>query len=212
MPTPPTVDLSALADETLLSPGALIRERAIRATRSLLQTEGLDVSMDQIAEASGVARRTLFRHFTTRDALLRDGIEGTLHWYGQELTNIIEVREPTRDWLKSVVQQVHEIHLAAGKAIWQLTTADDSSLPAEFSALNRKRQKLRQDMTTLLATRAWGAYGGSGQPPEAVVDAVRFVVSSFAAQGMIVDQRRPVGAVAESGAIILEATIRAHIS
>jgi AcrR family transcriptional regulator len=208
----PALDLSGLPDETLVSPGALIRERAVRAARSLLQTEGLDVSMDQIAETSGVGRRTLFRYFATRDALLREGIESTLRWYGEELTNIIEVREPLHEWLRSVVQQVHEIHLAAGKAVWQLTTASENSIPAEFSKLNGKRQKLRQEMTGLLADRAWSAYGGTGQPPEAVVDAIRFVVSSFAAQGMIVDQRRPVRAVAESGAVILEATIRAHMS
>ena len=38
-------------------------------------TKGLDVTMDELAECSGASRRTLFRHFTTRDKLLAAAFE-----------------------------------------------------------------------------------------------------------------------------------------
>jgi AcrR family transcriptional regulator len=55
------------------------------ATRNLLMANGLDVTMDDIAEAAGVSRRTLFRHFESRERLVAESLEAGIQLYGESL-------------------------------------------------------------------------------------------------------------------------------
>ena len=45
-------------------------EHVLTATRRLAVARGLDITMDQIAAAAGVSRRTLFRLFDSRERLI----------------------------------------------------------------------------------------------------------------------------------------------
>ncbi|MFN4201667.1 MAG: TetR/AcrR family transcriptional regulator [Tabrizicola sp.] len=50
------------------------RDRILAATIDLMQAEE-DASMEAIAKAAGVERRTVFRHFETREALLAEAFQ-----------------------------------------------------------------------------------------------------------------------------------------
>jgi TetR/AcrR family transcriptional regulator, regulator of autoinduction and epiphytic fitness len=53
------------------------RDTVLRATLSVLADRGFaEFSMEAVAEASGVAKSTLYRHWPTRLGLLRDALEG----------------------------------------------------------------------------------------------------------------------------------------
>ncbi|WP_149587074.1 TetR/AcrR family transcriptional regulator [Tabrizicola flagellatus] len=65
------------------------RERILAATIELMQAEE-DASMDAIARAAGVERRTVFRHFETREALLAEAFQ----WLNDRLGVTIAPGDP----------------------------------------------------------------------------------------------------------------------
>ncbi len=46
------------------------REALLRAAQQLVQQQGTDISLDEVAKLAGVARATRYRHFPTRESLL----------------------------------------------------------------------------------------------------------------------------------------------
>lgn len=57
------------------SDAARNRGRVLDAARALVAREGADVRMDAIAAEAGVAVGTLYRHFTTKEALVAAAVE-----------------------------------------------------------------------------------------------------------------------------------------
>lgn len=72
------IDTSSTARQTLLA-----------TTEALIYAGGINATgMDAIVKASGVARKTIYRHFTTKDALvaqaLRERDVRWMHWFSEE--------------------------------------------------------------------------------------------------------------------------------
>jgi AcrR family transcriptional regulator len=65
------------------------RDRILAAAVELMQTEE-DASMDAIARAAGVERRTVFRHFETREALLGAAFQ----WLNDRLGVVVAPGDP----------------------------------------------------------------------------------------------------------------------
>ena len=65
-----------------------VRSQAIAVTRSLLAAHGLSLTMDQIADGSSISRRSLFRYFESRDALVRAALEAAITDYEVRLTSV----------------------------------------------------------------------------------------------------------------------------
>lgn len=61
------------------------RQQILGATRLLVSRDGGEVSMEAIAAEAGVAVGTLYRHFPTKDALLRAVVEEKLQALSDEL-------------------------------------------------------------------------------------------------------------------------------
>ena len=53
-----------------MSRASVFRQQMLQATREVVLAEGLDVTMDRIAEHAGITRITLYRHFGNRAGLL----------------------------------------------------------------------------------------------------------------------------------------------
>jgi len=74
----------AEADQTMKSPGLRarkkdeVRTRITDAMAELLGEGRVDISHDLIAEKTGISRRTVYRYFPDREALL-DGVLGRIH-------------------------------------------------------------------------------------------------------------------------------------
>lgn len=149
-------------------------ERILRAGRRLLGERGLDLTMDEIAEEAGVARRTVFRHFATRESLLAAAIDSGMRRYGEQLPAY--AGGEWRDWLHQTCRSVHRLNRSYGRGYWELTSRHD--LQGELARAEERRRVARRSAMEGLAATAWRAAGGSETVPPAVVATVTVHLSA----------------------------------
>ncbi len=188
-----------------------VRSQAVEATRSLLATHGLSLTMDQIADRSGISRRSLFRYFDSRDVLVRTAIESAIADYEVELASVAAIDGALDDWLKRVIEHTHRSHLAAGRAIWQLTSTADAQLAPELREADERRRAMRRQATRQLTEQAWIAAGGRAPAPDVVAEAIAMAVSSYTTQSLVVDLGQSVEEVARLSAAIIVAVIESNL-
>ncbi|KAA0099799.1 TetR/AcrR family transcriptional regulator [Mycolicibacterium sp. P1-18] len=84
------------------------RRRVLDAARAAFSRDGVTASLDDIARAAGVGPGTLYRHFPTRDRLVRavidDGLIG-IHDLGMELLAAPDLAQALEAWLNAYVEQ-----------------------------------------------------------------------------------------------------------
>jgi AcrR family transcriptional regulator len=136
--------------------GELIRD----AARALLLSRGPDITMDDIAAAAGVSRRTVFRHFDSREHLLAVALDDGIRRYGDQLPHFDGHWEA---WLRALCETTHRIHAQFGPGYWELLHRTD--LPAELDAVERKRHVLRREALTKVAGKLFREAGGTGRTP-----------------------------------------------
>lgn len=161
--------------------------KILRATRSLLATTGLGVSMDAIALEAGISRRTLFRHFPVRDELVARALDESLRFFHGQVAETFTSTVDLREWLRSVVSALHSIQIGAGRGIWQLAASDDNELPAPIAAVNVARRQARHETTIVIAQEAWRRCGREGKVPREVEIMFALAFSSFAARSLNFD-------------------------
>lgn len=196
-------------DELLDNPKSLVRLRVLRATRPLLAERGLSVSMEDIAEAAGVSRRSLFRHFNSRDELVAEALESVIQIYQEGLGDALSGERNLDEWLTEVVSTLYRAHRDAGRGMWELTSATDAQLAPPLAAVNRERRATRRQLTGAIARAAWRHGGGRGRCPTVVIDTVALVISTFVVRSMLDDydvtfDRLVSCAVATLGGVIRE--------
>lgn len=180
-----------------------VRGRIIAATQNLLARDGLGVSMDQIAAAAGVGRRSLFRHFGSRDVLVARALEETVSAFGARLAALLVVEAPFSAWLRGVLTEVQRSQLDAGRAYWELVASDDDLLGPQLLEMNCQRRASRRRWTADVVQRAWLLAGGDGAPPDVVVDAFALTLSRHAVRSLVEElDLEPERVVASSAAIV----------
>ncbi len=203
----PTVSPDELG-RILSSRKATAEFKILRATRALLASSGLGISMDAIAVEAGISRRTLFRHFPVRDELVARALRESLDFFHGHVAETFESSGEIRHWLRSVVSALHTMQIGAGRGIWQMAASEDSELPASIAAVNADRRRTRQETTVVIAREAWKRAGQPGDVPREVEIMFALAFSSFAARSLNFDyganQEETVNALAEMLAGYLE--------
>jgi AcrR family transcriptional regulator len=199
-------------DELLDNPKSVTRYRVLRSTRPLLAERGLSVSMDDIAEAAGVSRRSLFRHFDSRNALIADALESAMELFDDEFQGALTAEGDLRDWLETLTRRLLTVQRRASVAIWQLASAADDELPAEFAAVNQRRRSNRHNLTKVVADTAWRRAGGPTPCPTVVADAVALTFSTFTTHSLLDDYDCSVDRVVELTVTVLTAVINDQLA
>lgn len=161
-------------------------DAVLAACCALVIERGLDVTMDELAAASGVARRTLFRHYGSRETLVARAVALGIRRYGE---NLPEADGDWRAWLHDLCRSAHKMQARYGPGYWELTSRTD--LPAEVRAVEADRRTARRRAMGRIAHRLWSRAGGPGDPPAEVVAGVSAHLSPRFTQAVVVEAGQP---------------------
>jgi AcrR family transcriptional regulator len=142
-------------------------DHVLAASRRWVLANGLDATMEQLAAAAGVSRRTLFRLFGTREQLLASAFAAGMADYQHELPAYDGDRDT---WLRATCEAIHRMNASAGPGFWQLTSRAD--LPTDLAATEKTRRRKIRETTGSIARVLWRTSGGDGDAPSELVAVV----------------------------------------
>ncbi|MDQ1395813.1 MAG: hypothetical protein QOG64_1072, partial [Acidimicrobiaceae bacterium] len=192
------------------APRDLVRARVLRAARIVLAERGLATTVDDVAERAGVNRRTIFRHFSTRERLFAAAIEEGLRRYAQQIPPPPDDGDLTA-WLLDLLLTAHRLNAGNGRIYWELA-ALGTEVSGELAEAAEGRRTSRRRFAIGVTSRMWRARGGQGRPPVWLVDAVAVHLSGFTTQSLAGDFGRTPDEVARVSARVLEAGLTAALA
>jgi len=205
MGTEPAAAAATLAEEQR----DVARTRIVRAARRVLAERGLATTVDDVAEAAGVSRRTVFRHFATRENLFAVAIRDGLRTYGEHIPS--GPADDLATWLLDVLLAAHRLNAGNGRIYWELSVLEPE-LSGELAAAAAERRRARKRFAEGVTKVMWRARGGAGQPPAWLTDTVAVHLSGFTTQSLAVDFDRTPDDVARVSARVLDAALDAALA
>jgi AcrR family transcriptional regulator len=202
----PSLAAPSLADEQR----ELVRARILRAAGSVLAARGLAATVDDVAEAAGVSRRTVFRHFMTRDALFVAVIRAGIRRYAEQIPPPGD--DDLRGWLRELLAVTHRLNAGNGRVFWDLVGVQAADMSPDLAMVAAECRDSRNRFAASVADTLWRARSGPGQPPQWLVDAVAVQLSGFTTQSLAGDLARTPDAVAEVAARVIEAALAAALA
>ena len=203
---PDPVTAPSLADEQR----DIARSRILRAAQAVLAGRGLAATVDDVADAAGISRRTVFRHFPTRDGLFAAAIREGMRRYSLRITPPPE-NDDLRAWLLDLLLVTHQLNASNGRVYWELALEPDC-FSGELAQVAAERRESRRQFAAGVTARMWQARGGRGQPPPWLGDAVAVHLSGFTTQSLTGDFGRSPDEVAQLSAQVLEAALAAALA
>ncbi len=98
------------------------RKKIISAAMDLFNKQGFDqTTMDQIAVAADVARGTVYNHFTEKEAIIYDYVQGVIREQAPEVIGRLEKLPDTRSRLIEALRKSLEwMHIELNKDIFEI--------------------------------------------------------------------------------------------
>jgi AcrR family transcriptional regulator len=175
----------------------------IDAARRGMIEHGLDVTVDDIAALAGVGRRTVFRHFPTREDLLREALAESFTRYVRALPDYSG--GDWLAWLTDVALVSHQTVARAGRLLWDLRTR---RLPSRLVEPRDRFQRVLGDIAETL----WQAAGGEGAAPRELRQAVAAHLSPMFTQAVLLDADGTPELAAELATDAIAATVRGLVN
>ena len=202
----PSLPAPSLADEQR----ELVRARILRAAGSVLAARGLAATVDDVAAAAGVSRRTVFRHFVTRDALFVAVIRAGIRRYAEQIPP--PGTGDLQGWLREMLAVTHKLNAGNGRVFWDLVGVQAAGMSHDLAMVAAECRDSRNRFAISVTGLLWQARGGRGLPPQWLVDAVAVQLSGFTTQSLAGDLGRSPDAVAAVAAQVIEATLAAALA
>ena len=198
---------SSLADEQR----EVARQRILHAAGAALAARGLTATVDDVAEAAGISRRTIFRHFATRDALFVAVIRAGVRRYAEQLP-APPAGGDLRPWLAELLAVTHRLNARNGRVFWDLVGVRSGDLSPDLAAAAAECRDSRNRFASTVTEFLWQARGGPGSPPQWLTDAVAVQLSGFTTQSLAGDLGRTPDQVAAVSAQVIEAALAAALA
>ena len=196
-----------------MSPGAEIdgnRARIVRAARGVLAERGLDTTVEDVADAAGMSRRTVFRHFATRDALLAEAVREGIRSYGEHLVPAHDGEDLDR-WLVDAMVTVHRLNARHGRIYWELAGLG-RALEGEIAVVAAERRAGRRALVRSFTDAVWRSAGGDGRPPAWLADVCAVQLSAFTTRALTGDFGRGPDEIGRVCARAVAAAARAAVA
>jgi AcrR family transcriptional regulator len=197
-----TLTAPSLADEQR----ELAEARILRAAGAALAARGLAATVDDVAGAAGVSRRTVFRHFATRDALFVAVIRAGVRRYAEQIPAPPD-DDDLRGWLAELLEVTHRLNARNGRVFWDLVGVRAADLSPDLAVVAAECRDSRNRFAAGVTELMWRARGGHGAPPRWLVDAVAVQLSGFTTQSLAGDLGRAPDEVAHICARVIEAAL-----
>ena len=199
---------SSLADEQR----EVARQRILHAAGAALAARGLTATVDDVAEAAGISRRTIFRHFATRDALFVEVIRAGVRRYAEQLPAPPDPPGDLRPWLAELLAVTHRLNARNGRVFWDLVGVRAEDLSPELAAAAAECRDSRNRFASTVTEFLWQARGRQDAPPRWLTDAVAVQLSGFTTQSLAGDLNRSPDQVAAVSAQVIEAALAAALA
>ena len=187
------------------------RARILRAAGVALAARGLAATVDDVAEAAGVSRRTIFRHFATRDALFVTVIRAGIRRYAEQIP-APPAGDDLREWLPELLAVTHRLNARNGRVFWDLVGVRDEDLSPDLAAAAAECRDSRNRFASAVTEFLWQARGGQGTPPQWLTDAVAVQLSGFTTQSLAGDLGRTPEQVAHVSARVIESALASALA
>ncbi len=204
---PRSLAARSLADEQR----AVARARIVRAAGSARAARGLAATVDDVADAAGVSRRTIFRHFATRDALFVTVIRAGIRRYAEQIP-APPAGDDLRDWLPELLAVTHRLNARNGRVFWDLVGLQPADLSGDLAMVAEECRDSRNRFALSVTELLWRARGGPDRPPPWLVDAVAVQLSGFTTQSLAGDLGRSPDEVALVSARVIGAALAAALA
>jgi len=189
----------------------LAQARILRAAGVALAARGLAATVDDVAEAAGISRRTIFRHFATRDALFVAVIRAGVRRYGEQIP-APPADDDLRSWLAELLEVTHRLNASNGRVFWDLVGVRAEDLSADLALVAKECRDSRNRFAATVTELMWRTRGGPGAPPRWLVDAVAVQLSGFTTQSLAGDAGRSPDEVAHVSAQVIEAALASALA
>lgn len=141
------------------------RERLLVAARAVFAEHGINAPMATVARRAGVGVATLYRHFPTRDALVRGAFAQQMETCARALTEALAAPDPWQGF-----QRLVETICALQREERGFPAAFVAAFPETTSEHAQSRQRAERDFTTLVRrAQASGALRADFHPSDLAV-------------------------------------------
>jgi AcrR family transcriptional regulator len=141
------------------------RERVLAAARAVFAEHGIDAPMATVARRAGVGVATLYRHFPTRDALVRGAFAQQMETCARALTEALADPDPWHGF-----QHLVETVCALQREERGFPAAFAAAFPDSASEHAQYRQRAERDFMTLVRrAQASGALRADFHPSDLAV-------------------------------------------
>lgn len=186
------------------------RTRILRAARAVLAERGLDSTVEDVADAAAVSRRTVFRHFITRDRLLAEAVRDGMRSYEGHLARAAHGQD-LESWLLDAMVTVHRLNARHGRIYWELAGIGPE-LEGVMAEVAQERRQGRAQLVKAFTAAVWRSAGGRGRPPGWLADSCAVQLSAFSTRALTGDFDRTPEEVGRVCAKTLAAAARAAVA
>jgi AcrR family transcriptional regulator len=156
-------------------------DHLVASALAAMADRGVEVTVDDVARVAGVSRRTVFRHFPSRDELLAAAVRSAVAEFTRDVPHFDSA--DWRAWLAEVCAVIHDVNSLYGQVELDFGARRDLAPPLADAMADT--DSYRRTRNARFADRLWESAGRTGTTPTAFVQMINTYTSPFFTHAVI---------------------------